>query len=91
MTALPWWVFWVVAFASLLTFVLALTDKHRARRGRQRIPERTLLAGAALGGSPGLVLGMIVSRHKVRKSSFITKLAVILFLQIAAVAAFVLR
>ena len=40
-------------FMNLLSFLLMGIDKHRARRGLQRISERTLLGTAALGGAFG--------------------------------------
>lgn len=51
-------------------FLFMLTDKQRARKNLWRIPERTLLAVAILGGSFGGVLGMRLLRHKTRKPTF---------------------
>lgn len=68
---------WVGA-ASLGTLALTVLDKARARRGGARTPERTLLAWALLGGSPGLVLGMLLARHKTAKPSFLAKTALVL-------------
>lgn len=72
-----------IALASAVVFALAVLDKRRARRGAMRIRERTLLGWAALGGSPGLVLAMLLVRHKTRKGAFLTPLALILALQAA--------
>ncbi|MBQ9131892.1 MAG: DUF1294 domain-containing protein [Clostridia bacterium] len=66
-------------FCYLLTVVLALSalafclygmDKHRAKRGRWRIPERWLLAVGFCGGAVGSLLGMTVFRHKTKKWYF---------------------
>lgn len=73
----------LVALASLLAFALCLADKARAREGRRRVRERTLLALALVGGSPGLVVGMLVARHKTRKAAFLAPLALILLAQAA--------
>lgn len=73
-----------VALASAAAFVAAVLDKRRARRGRGRVPERALLALALVGGSPGLVLAMLVARHKTRKVSFLARLALVLALQALA-------
>ena len=62
---------------NLLDFVLCGADKHRARRGRWRIRERTLLGLAALGGSVGLLAGMRLFPHKIVTGIEKTKRAVI--------------
>lgn len=72
---------WVTA-TSVVAFVLCVVDKRRARRADARIRERTLLGAALVGGSPGLLLGMLVARHKTRKASFLAKLALVLVAQL---------
>ena len=74
-----------LVLASAIAFVLAVVDKSRARRAGNRIPERVLLGAALVGGSPGLLLAMLVARHKTRKASFLLRFALILALQAAAV------
>lgn len=74
----------LVGVLSVVTFLLCLLDKGRARAGARRVPERTLLVLALLGGSPGLVMGMLVARHKTRKAAFLLPLALVLALQLAA-------
>ena len=59
-------------------------DKHKARRGGWRIPERTLLLLALAGGSVGAWIGMKVFRHKTRHPKFSVGLPVILAAQCAA-------
>lgn len=39
-------------------FAIMCLDKHYAKTGHWRIPEATLLAFAAVGGSLGALLGM---------------------------------
>ena len=48
-------------------FLVMFADKQKARRGHWRIPERTLLLIAALGGSLGSLLGMYLFHHKYRQ------------------------
>jgi|GEM_PF-355174 len=54
----------VLLLLNALTFVVYGVDKWRARGGRWRIPERTLLLLAAFGGALGACLGMVVWNHK---------------------------
>lgn len=63
-------------------FLLMLTDKLKAKKGRWRIPERTLLGIAALGGSVGSIAGMYLFRHKTRHMQFRIGLPMIFAVQI---------
>lgn len=65
-----------------LGFLLMLSDKLRAKKHRWRIPEATLLAVAASGGSLGSLLGMYAFRHKTRKSKFYIGIPAMLAVQI---------
>ncbi len=67
---------------SAIVFVLCGADKARAVEGHRRIPERLLLGAALLGGSPGLMAGMALFRHKTRKPGFVIALAAIVLLQL---------
>ncbi|KUJ79141.1 hypothetical protein AVO44_11720 [Ruegeria profundi] len=58
---------WAINTLTLLAFGW---DKARAKRRKRRVPERRLLWLAALGGSPGAVLGRWMFRHKTRKRGF---------------------
>ena len=51
-------------------FLLFMLDKKRAVRKKWRIPEKTLLASAALGGGAGALMAMQICRHKTKKKSF---------------------
>lgn len=59
-------------------FLLMRADKEKARRGDWRIPERTLLGCAVLGGSLGAIAGMRLFRHKTRHAKFYLGLPLIL-------------
>lgn len=65
-----------------LGFLLMLSDKLRAKKHRWRIPEATLLAVAASGGSLGSLLGMYAFRHKTRKPKFYIGIPAMLAVQI---------
>lgn len=53
-----------------LGLILMLVDKQKARRGAWRIPERTLMSVAAIGGSLGSFIGMQLFRHKTKHPRF---------------------
>ena len=53
-----------------LAFALMLIDKKKAIKNRWRIPERTLLCLAAIGGSLGAVIAMQLFRHKTKHLRF---------------------
>ncbi|WP_323770418.1 DUF1294 domain-containing protein [Antarctobacter sp.] len=71
----------LVILINLLTFALFGLDKRRSRRGLWRVPERTLLILALLGGSIGAKLGQRVFRHKTSKQPFAGFLNAVLLLQ----------
>ena len=69
---------------NLALFVLMGVDKRRAKKGRWRIPEKTLFLLAVIGGSAGGIAGMQLFRHKTKHKSFYIGFPVILILQCAA-------
>ena len=75
---------------NLLAYLLMGIDKKRAREGRWRVSERTLLLTAAAGGSAGAALGMISFRHKTRHLKFTLGIPLILLAQAGAAVAWVL-
>ena len=70
---------------NVLTFVVYGVDKWKARHGRWRVPEASLLGLAAVGGSVGAWLAMQLFRHKTQKKKFRYGVPVLFVLQVAAV------
>ena len=64
-------------------YLLMLVDKIKAKKNRWRIPERTLMLSAALGGSIGALVGMYTFRHKTKHLSFTLGMPAILIAQVA--------
>lgn len=60
----------VYGLMSLITAAAYTLDKSAARRGRRRVPERTLHLLALLGGWPGALLAQQGLRHKTVKATF---------------------
>lgn len=60
----------VYAVMSAVTFIAYGVDKLRARSGRWRVSEATLLVMGFIGGWPGAIIAQQLFRHKTRKASF---------------------
>jgi len=76
---------------NVLTFLLYGIDKWKARRGKWRIPEDTLIWLAIVGGSIGALLGMYLFRHKTQHLKFTLGVPAILLVQGALAFFFLLR
>ena len=73
-------------YVLILNFVTMLVygiDKFKAKKGKWRIPESTMLLLAVLGGSIGAWFGMRVWRHKTQHMKFKYGIPVIFILQVA--------
>ena len=68
---------------NILTFLIYGIDKWKAKKGRWRISEATLLILAVVGGSIGALLGMKIWHHKTMHKKFKYGLPFILIAQIA--------
>ena len=83
---MPWYAWYLIGI-NALACVLTVWDKRCARRGRWRVPEKTLFAVAALGGAAAMLLTMRVVRHKTRHRRFMWGLPLIIVGQAAATVA----
>lgn len=70
-------------FGSVIAFMAMGVDKWKAKRGRYRTPEATLLLWCACCGAAGGWLGMRVFRHKTRHAKFTVTVPVLMTVQIA--------
>ena len=70
---------------NIVTFLLYGVDKYKAKKGRWRISEATLLLMAVIGGSIGAWVGMRIWHHKTMHKKFKYGIPVIIIMQIALV------
>lgn len=77
---------WIwLAVINPIAAVVTAADKRAAIRHRWRVPERTLLALALVGGAAGEWLAMLVCRHKTRKAKFYLGVPLMLAFHIALI------
>lgn len=70
---------------NLTGFFTMFLDKQKARRGKWRIPEKTLFLLAIIGGSLGTTLGMHTFHHKTKHWYFKFGMPLILIAQVALI------
>ena len=70
---------------NLIGFLVMYIDKQKAKKGKWRIPEKTLFIITALGGGIGTIAGMYIFRHKTQKIAFVIGFPVITILEIVAI------
>ena len=70
---------------NIIGFLIMYIDKQKAKKGKWRIPEKTLFIITALGGGIGTVAGMYTFRHKTQKIAFVIGFPAITILEILAV------
>ncbi|MCQ2199312.1 MAG: DUF1294 domain-containing protein [Paludibacteraceae bacterium] len=63
-------VFLLLFVWNLVVFAVYAIDKYKARRNKWRIPEKTLVLLAFLGGAFGALAGMYSIRHKTKHLKF---------------------
>jgi len=74
------------AAINIITFIVYARDKRLAKKpNARRIPEKTLLLLAAIGGSIGALIAMYTLRHKTLHKKFFLGVPAILIIQIAII------
>ncbi len=66
---------------NIISLILCGIDKRRAIVDKWRIPESVLLGISALGGSVGLLIGMYLFNHKIKKPKFYLSVPIMAALQ----------
>lgn len=71
-----------LAAVNLITILLTVADKIKAKNHSFRISEKTLIIFALIGGAVGEYITMIVIRHKTRHKKFMISLPLMIFAQL---------
>ena len=67
---------------NMFAYILYAIDKYKSKKSKWRIPEKTLITTALLGGSVGALLAMKMFRHKTKHKKFTIGVPLILIAQI---------
>lgn len=73
------------AVMGVIAFCTYGIDKYRAKHDKWRIPEKTLMLLALLGGAIGAFLGMKAFHHKTQHTKFRLIIPLLALIQLAAV------
>jgi hypothetical protein len=66
---------------NITALIIYGADKRKAVKRQWRIPERTLIGAAVLGGGIGALLGMRVFHHKTKHPKFTIGVPVIIIIE----------
>ena len=68
----------LLVILNFISFFLMAFDKHLAKAGKRRVPEKILFISTIFFGGLGGVLGMILCRHKTKHWYFVVGMPLIL-------------
>ena len=70
---------------NLVSIIVTISDKHKAKKHKWRVPESTLLLLSALGGSVAMYITMLIIRHKTKHHKFMIGIPIFIVLQCISV------
>ena len=76
---------------NIIGFLAMYIDKQKAKKGKWRIPEKTLFIITGLGGWIGTITGMYLFRHKTQKIAFVIGFPTIAILEIICIIYFTIK
>lgn len=79
-----------VLIISVISVVMTIRDKSCAKKGKWRVPEKTLFILSALGGSAAMYITMKAIRHKTQHKRFMIGIPAIMIVQVLLIAAIIL-
>ncbi len=79
-----------ILIISVISVVMTIRDKSCAKKGKWRVPEKTLFILSALGGSVAMYITMKAIRHKTQHKRFMIGIPVIMIVQALMILAVIL-
>ena len=79
-----------IALINFITFIVYGIDKYKARKGKWRISENSLLLLAVIGGSIGAWFGIKIWHHKTMHKKFYYGIPLVILVQVAILTYFFL-
>lgn len=79
----------IIVIINIVTFIIYGIDKYKAKKGKWRIPENSLIGLAIIGGSIGAYIGMRVWHHKTMHLKFKYGIPLIIVIQLVIAYIFV--
>ncbi|QEK13597.1 DUF1294 domain-containing protein [Crassaminicella thermophila] len=74
-----------VLIINIYTFCLTGIDKYKARKEKWRVNEKNFFITALLGGAAGVMMGMVMFRHKTKHKTFYIGIPVIYIINMICV------
>lgn len=79
-----------LAIISIVSVIMTIKDKSCAKKGKWRVPEKTLFILSALGGSVAMYITMKTIRHKTQHKRFMIGIPAIMVVQAILIAGIIL-
>lgn len=67
---------------NIISVIVTIADKIKAKHNKWRVPEKTLLILSAIGGAVGMYITMHLIHHKTKKMKFMVGIPVIFFAEL---------
>ena len=80
-----------ILIINLYGIIIMYYDKRKSRKNQWRVPEARIFLIAFILGSPGVLLGMYLFRHKTKHMKFILGIPIILVIQVYLLSKFIFR
>lgn len=79
-----------ILIISIVSVIMTIKDKSCAKKGKWRVPEKTLFILSALGGSVAMYITMKTIRHKTQHKRFMIGIPAIMIVQAVLIVGIIL-